>query len=231
MIIGSGLMARAFQKDFSNNNNIYIYAAGVSNSNCDDGREFLREKDRLVSELEEVMHVDAFVYFSTCSVHDSEKLNTAYVQHKLNMENIVRKHPKNLIFRLPQVAGNTPNPHTLLNFLYARIARSESFMLWRNARRNIIDVDDVVSIAKQLITNSTIRNATYNIANLNSYSMYEIVDAMAQAIGKQAVFETKDRGSSYEIDISPIQPVVDALNINFSRQYLNNIVNKYYGVE
>lgn len=230
MIVGSGLLAQAFIPFYAKHKDICIYAAGVSNSNCVDVREFSREKDRLVSELKSMMHVHCFVYFSTCSVHDPEKLTTPYVQHKLNMEKIVRDHPNNLIFRLPQVAGNTPNPHTLLNFLYARIARSESFTLWRNARRNIIDVDDVVSITNQLITNSTIRNATYNIANLNSYSMYEIVDSMAKAIGKPAVFESKDRGSSYEIDITPIQPVIDALNIDFSHQYLNNIVNKYYGV-
>ena len=97
------------------------------------------------------MHVDVFVYFGTCSVADPEVRHTAYVQHKLAMEQMVSAHSRNLILRLPQVAGKTPNPHTLLNFLYGRIARSESFNLWSKARRNIIDVADVTAIAEQLI--------------------------------------------------------------------------------
>ena len=50
-----------------------------------------------------------------------------YVRHKIEMERLVSDHAKFVIVRLPQVAGRTPNPHTLLNYLYARVARSEKF--------------------------------------------------------------------------------------------------------
>jgi len=151
MLIGSGLLAHAFSRAFLRREDVCIYAAGVSNSSCTDIHEFARERQRLGDALRQAMHVDVFVYFGTCSVADPEVRHTAYVQHKLAMEQMVSAHSRNLILRLPQVAGKTPNPHTLLNFLYGRIARSESFNLWSKARRNIIDVADVTAIAEQLI--------------------------------------------------------------------------------
>jgi len=151
MLIGSGLLAHAFSRAFLRREDVCIYAAGVSNSSCTDIHEFAHERQRLGDALRQAMHVDVFVYFGTCSVADPEVRHTAYVQHKLAMEQMVSAHSRNLILRLPQVAGKTPNPHTLLNFLYGRIARSESFNLWSKARRNIIDVADVTAIAEQLI--------------------------------------------------------------------------------
>lgn len=228
MIIGSGLLAHAFSRDFLQREEVCIYAAGVSNSSCADVREFARESKRLELALQQAMHVDSFVYFGTCSVTDPEISNTPYVQHKLAMEQMVREHHGNLILRLPQVAGKTPNPHTLLNFLYARISRSESFNLWVHAKRNIIDVDDVVAIAYQLIANNSARNITYNIANLNNYPMFEIVNAIESAVRKHAVFETVEKGSEYLIDVSIIVPVLEKVGIKFGDDYLEKVIGKYY---
>lgn len=152
MLIGSGLLAKTFTNNFSQRDDICIYAAGVSNSNCSDEREFARERQLLNETLQtKASQVDAFVYFGTCSVGDPETQNTPYVQHKLEMEELVATHPRHLVLRLPQIVGRTPNPHTLLNFPYARISRSEAFNLWMRAKRNIIDIADVEAIAAQLI--------------------------------------------------------------------------------
>lgn len=150
---------------FSHCEDVCIYAAGVSNSGCIDASEFARERHRLADALQQANGVDVFVYFGTCSAIDPKARNTPYVQHKLAMEQLVSAHQSYLILRLPQVAGKTPNPHTLLNYLYARIARSEAFCLWRNALRNIIDVDDVAFIARQLIADTSVRNSTLNRVN------------------------------------------------------------------
>ena len=127
---------------FSDSKESCVYAAGVSNSNCSDQREFDRERDRLMIAMEQHRLVDLFLYFGTCSADGS--LDSPYVQHKIKMEKIVSEHPRYLILRLPQTAGKTENPHTLLNYIFTRIIRSERFQIWKNARRNIIDVDDVV---------------------------------------------------------------------------------------
>jgi nucleoside-diphosphate-sugar epimerase len=228
MIIGSGLLAHAFSRAFLARDDVCIYAAGVSNSSCTDAHEFARERQRLEDALRHATRVDAFVYFGTCSVADLDARNTLYVQHKLAMEQRACTHPQNLILRLPQVAGRTPNPHTLLNFLYARIARSESFNLWSKAKRNIIDVDDAAAIAQRLIANNSMRNTTVNIANVVNYSMADIVSAMECVTGKRAVYEVVERGSDYFIDTSIILPVLEEADVKFGNDYLENTISRYY---
>lgn len=223
------MLARAFGSEFSQHEGVCIYAAGVSNSGCTEAHEFARERQRLQEALQAARHVDAFVYFGTCSVGDPDLLDTPYVRHKLAMEQIVGSHPRNLILRLPQAAGKTPNPHTLLNYLYAHIARSESFKLWGKARRNIIDVDDVAAIAACLIADGSIRNVTLNIANPISYSMFDIVGAMERVTGKRAVYSVLDRGSDYPIEISAaVLSGAGQAGVAFGNDYLNKVIKKYY---
>jgi nucleoside-diphosphate-sugar epimerase len=229
MIIGSGLLARAFTPFYAQRNDVCIYAAGVSNSSCTDAHEFLRERERLNDALSQFSGIGTFVYFGTCSVADPEAQCTPYVQHKLAMEMLVRSHPRHLILRLPQVAGRTPNPHTLLNHLYARISRSESFILWQHARRNIIDISDIVAVAHHLIDMPDTHNLTLNIANETSYPLPEIVAALERVTGKHAIFDTVQRGSGYAIDIEAIRPVLNAAGVEFGPDYLDRVLEKYYG--
>lgn len=229
MLIGSGLLAKAFSAAFVHRKDVCIYAAGVSNSSCTDTREFTRERQRLADALRQAKHVDPFVYFGTCSVADLEAQNTPYVQHKLAMERLVSAHPRHLILRLPLIAGKTPNPHTLLNFLYARISRSEAFRLWSRAKRNIIDVEDVVSIACQPIADRMVRNVTINIANPVSHPITDIVSAMESVVGKRAIYDVVVRGSEYYIDISAILCWLDKTAVKFGHDYLEQVIGKYYG--
>jgi len=228
MIIGSGLIAHAFRAAYSHSDAVCIYAAGVSNSACSDEHEFARERQRLTAALDKSQAIDCFVYFGTCSVNDPEAQQTPYVQHKLAMEQLVATHPRYLILRLPQVAGITPNPHTLLNFLYAHIARSEAFQLWARATRNIIDVEDVAAIATLLIENTSARNLTINIANPICYSMPDIVAAMERIVGKPAICDLIERGSGYAIDTSAIRPLLAQAGVIFGDNYLEGVIGKYY---
>jgi len=229
VIIGSGLLAQAFAPTFSQRDDVCIYAAGVSNSSCNDKQEFERERKRLSEALQQMAQANVFVYFGTCSIIDPDVQDTPYVRHKLAMEQLVAAHPHYLILRLPQVAGKTPNPHTLLNYLYARISRSEAFSLWRNARRNIIDVADVTAIASLLIADPAARNNTFNIANPVSYPMSDIVVAMEKAVGKRAIYGIVERGAGYAIDTRAIPPVLDAAGVKFGDDYLERVTKKYYG--
>lgn len=228
MIVGSGLVARAFSASFQQRDDVCIYAAGVSNSSGVNSSEFTRERVRLREALETARGVCAFVYFGTCSVGDSEMQNTPYVQHKLSMEQLVMQHAHPLVLRLPQVAGHTPNPHTLLNFLYARIVRSETFSVWHSAHRNIIDVEDVATLATRWINDKTIRNRILNLANPRSYALLDIVHAMEQVVGKTAIYDLQPRGYHYEIDVTPMLSILNRAHIQFDQHYLNRILNKYY---
>lgn len=222
------MLAHAFTKSFSDLDGICIYAAGVSNSRCTDEREFARERIRLEEALRNDLAADAFVYFGTCSVYDESVRYTAYVRHKLEMESLVGSHPRYLIVRLPQVAGRTPNPNTLLNFLYSRIARSERFSLWLGARRNIIDVDDVAAVVRQIVLNPSARNIFYDVANVISYSLEEIVGSISEIVGKPAIYDAVNAGTAYDIDTSHTSEYVERADVVFGPFYLKQTLSKYY---
>jgi nucleoside-diphosphate-sugar epimerase len=229
MIIGSGLLAQAFAPFYSAAPSVCVYCAGVSNSGCRDDQEFERERLRLRESLRTAAAADVFVYFGTCSVDDPESAGTPYVQHKLRMERLVTEHPNYLVVRLPQVAGQTPNPHTLLNFLYARVARSEAFQVWGGASRNIIDVSDVAAIVTRLIADPGVLRRTFNIANESAYPVLDVVRTMERVVGKRAICQVIDRGTSYSIDTSAVRPFVEASGVRFHADYLGQVIQKYYG--
>src|ERR1051326_3498083 len=145
MIVGSGLIARGFLPYAQALGDTCIYAAGVSNSSCSDASEFVRDRERLRQVLSSAPTSQLLVYFSTISIDDPASQRSKYIEHKRELEKLAQER-RHLIVRLPQTAGISPNPHTLLNYLYARISRSERFDLWRFATRNVIDIEDVARI-------------------------------------------------------------------------------------
>jgi nucleoside-diphosphate-sugar epimerase len=227
MIIGSGLLATVMMPVFGHREDSVVYAAGVSNSHCNDSKEFERESNRLMCSLDEYLTANSFIYFSTCSIYDSESCNTSYVLHKLAMEELVRQHAGHIIIRLPQVAGKTTNPHTILNFLHSRIVRSENFVLWKRARRNIIDADDVAKIVVAIITGG-LRKITIDVANECDYSLPEIVNIFELILNKPATCELIERGGVYNIDTAFMKPYAVAAGIEFDDGYLERVLRKYY---
>jgi hypothetical protein len=121
MVIGNGLLANAFCK-YKENKDVLIFASGVSNSKLTEAAPFQREIDLVQKHLN---FKGLFVYFSTCSVSDPTLQDSQYIQHKLNIENIIQKGSKNfLIVRLPNVVGVTSNPNTMLNFFTRAVLNS-----------------------------------------------------------------------------------------------------------
>ena len=229
MIIGTGLIARAFAAHQDALAGTCVYAAGVSNSSCGDPREFERERQRMLAAMTDCTADQLFLYFSTCSIDDPAAQGSAYVLHKRAMEGLVAKRKRHLVFRLPQLAGATPNPHTLLNYLYARIVRSERFTIWTGASRNIIDVDDVARIACDLVLAENACGETINIANSENSSIFDIVRSMQAVLGHRAIFDIIDRGAGYTIAIDRIQASLSRCCISFSGDYLSRTIRKYYG--
>src|SRR4051812_15129296 len=115
MIIGNGLVAGGF-KQYRKDKRCLIFASGVSNSTNSDSNAFCREQ-LLLEEMINTHGNKTFVYFSTCSVYDPSMQNSPYVLHKLSMEAIIkRRHNNYHIFRISNLAGQSGNPHTFLNF-------------------------------------------------------------------------------------------------------------------
>ena len=167
MIIGSGFIAKNFKKKIIliKKYRIAIYASGVSNSKSINKNNFLRERRKIISYKNEINSM-VFIYISTCSIFDPSRKNTAYVKHKLNMENVVKKNfNKFVIVRFPEVVGFNGNKNNLVNFFYQKIINNKKFTLWMNSRRNIIDIDDAIKLCLNYI--KIIKKYKKNILEIN----------------------------------------------------------------
>jgi nucleoside-diphosphate-sugar epimerase len=226
MIIGSGMLARAFDC-YRDHPSIVVFASGVSDSTVTDLAQFERERTLLVNTLDE-QSKKRFVYFSTCSIVDPELFSSPYVRHKLKMEGLIQAYSSSyLVFRFPQVVGHGGNKNTLTNRLYANIRDDERFQLWRNAYRYIIDVDDVSAVARHMIDRDEYVNRIINVASCR-FSIFEIVRALEHVTQRSAVYTELDKGASYNIDCDEAHQVARSLNIQFDETYLHRVVRKYY---
>lgn len=226
MIIGSGMLARAFDS-YRDHPNIVVLASGVSDSTVTDVAQFEREKTLLINTLDEQCKKQ-FVYFSTCSIVDPELSSSPYVNHKLKMEGLIQAYSSScLVFRLPQVVGHGGNKNTLTNRLYASIRDDEGFQLWRNAYRYVIDVDDVLAVASYMIDRDVYLNRIINVASCR-FSIFDIVRVLESVTQRSAIYTEFDKGASYNIDCYEAHKVARLLNIRFDETYLHRVIRKYY---
>lgn len=228
MIIGNGMIANAFLSTRKEDDKNIIFASGVSNSNETIISNFNREEDLLRKTLSGLLY-ERLVYFSTCSIYDSSMANSLYVQHKMNMERIIRENSSNyIIIRLPQVVGKTNSP-TIINYLYNAILSNEKIMVFSKSKRNLIDVELVAKITNHIIDNNILQCSTINIASDLYPSILEIISVLEKLMDKEAKLELLDRGNSYFIDIEPIRNILKSENIIFNDNYVFELIKKYYG--
>lgn len=226
MVLGNGLVAGGF-KAYEQDERYLIFASGVSNSTSRDIRAFAREKDLLKKTIGENPE-KILIYFGTCSIYDESLQDSPYVIHKLEMESMVAKHNHYHIFRISNLAGKTNNPHTVLNFFVQHIRSGDFFFAWKNASRNIIDLDDAVAVCSHIITQGLFKNEIVNIANPANYPVTQIIRAVEETLRKKGNYELIDKGNAPVINTQNIQKIFPALNIYFDDNYLNNVIKKYF---
>ena len=229
MLIGRGLLARAFAAHYEHDENAVVFASGVSHSQCEDEAEYIRETALLRSSLER--HADArlFMYFSTCSIFDPSARHSRYVAHKLQMEDIVSAHRAHLVLRLPIVVGSGGNPHSLLSHLAQRIEAGQPVEVWENAGRYLIDIDDAAAIARDLADTEHARNERINVAAPHDVAVIDLVNVLGRVLAKQPVCRLVEKGSRYGVDTERIRLSVARLGIGFDRCYVERVLRKYYG--
>lgn len=227
MIVGNGLLAKAFSNAYQSVPDILVFASGVSDSTSTDEAQFERER-RLIGE-KLAAHTGRFVYFSSCAAGDTSGSNaSAYIRHKQQMEAVVLSKDDSMVIRLPQVVGRTNNPHTLTNFLYACITQDLPFTIWENAERNLIDVDDVAAIAKELIREPEPVLRVFSIAAPVSLPMPTIVQIFERLLDRKGNYSIEARGAPLNIDTSLSEATAKALGIKFGADYAEKILRKYY---
>lgn len=225
MIVGSGLVARAFAPRYAADPDTLIFASGVSNSNETGADAFARERALLQEQLQGAYR--RVVYFGSCNVVNSQE-HSAYFQHKRAMEALVVATGRGTVLRLPQVVGHTRNPNTLTNFLRDCILQERQLTLWTGAERNLIDIDDVAAIASHMLDHGP-PPAVVAIATPWSLPMPHIVDLFEQVLDRRAQRVLVDRGEGMSIDSRLSEQVARDIGIDFGPDYPLRVIQKYYG--
>jgi len=229
IIIGSGLIGSAFLKSYTFDFPVLFFASGVSNSKTTSKYDFQREID-LINHVSSSIDDDTlFVYFSSCGVGQINKLNDdLYLQHKFQMEQIVSKLNNYLIIRLPQVAGFSSNKNTLLNYIYDSLISGRRMLIQQSAFRNIIDIDDVVSLTMAILKSREYRRVVIDVANLKNILVVDLIKIMEIHVGIPAVFDLIEGGCDYFIDSSVINRFAPIANVTFDESYIPKVFMKYY---
>ena len=227
MVIGNGLVAKRFES-YEGNNEFLVFASGVSNSKTKNPEAYNREM-KLLKESVQQYNTKSLIYFSTCSIYDPQETGSAYIKHKLQIEDLIQKQAKQYrIFRVSNLAGKSPNPNTVLNFFFYHVKNEVNFDLWTNACRNIIDVDHAYLIIDHILKNNFFPNQVINIANPENHPVKKIIATIETFLNFKSNYIEIDKGTCFEIDTSPIQHIIQELGIRFDSGYLRGLLNKYY---
>ena len=225
MIIGNGLIANLFREH--DRENVVFFASGVSNSLETEKSAFLREEDLLRKTLEENSD-KIFIYFSTCSIYDSSKNGSPYVNHKLKMEQIVEELADQfLILRVSNAVGKGGNPNLLMNYLVNAFHQEKEITVHTLATRNLIDADDVKNITLKFINENSF-NKIINVAYLENFSTSEILEILEKHFNKTAKTSLVKSGQSYLISIPEAEAYFAENNLREKNEYLLRIIKRYY---
>ena len=225
MIIGNGLIANLFKNN--DEEKVIFFASGVSNSLETDKSAFLREENLIRKTLEENPE-KAFIYFSTCSIYDSSKNGSAYVNHKLRMEQIVEEFAtKFLILRVSNGVGKGGNPNLLMNYLVNAVILEKEINIHTLATRNLIDADDVKNITLEFLRKN-IFNKIINVAYLENFSTTEIIEIIETQLNKKAKTSLVKSGQSYLISIPEVEVYFQENNLTNKEDYLCRMLDRYY---
>ncbi|WP_168398292.1 hypothetical protein [Acinetobacter indicus] len=218
-IIGNGLLAKAFSR--SRSDQCIFFCSGVSNSNETSEKAFKREEDLLKENLD--LNADkCIVYFSSILAPQE---GNCYFQHKMRMEALVSSYSSNyLICRLPQVAGVVLNT-TLLSMFTRYIYEGSFFTVHKNARRTIIDVDDIVEIF-DLIYASKERNKIINFCPDYSFRPEKLIHLISDLLNKEANYSLIDVGVDQNCPQNEGE-IGNLMMTYFKNNYLEAMVEKY----
>lgn len=150
MIVGNGDIASVL----NDRNDVIFFVSGVSNSSEKRESEFLREIELLNKQDKS----KCLFYFSSISVDDIEKVNNnRYLQHKLEMERLIKSNFKNYnIIRIGNITWGT-NPNTFINYIKNKRSKGEEveikdeYKYVINKEQLLILTDNLPSISQNTI--------------------------------------------------------------------------------
>ncbi|MDW7695816.1 NAD(P)-dependent oxidoreductase [Flammeovirgaceae bacterium SG7u.111] len=198
MIIGKGLIASRFESNEDYHllsDKPIIFASGVSNSAETDEKAYNRER-QLLYDILSCQPAEKLIYFSTISVYDPSLEGSKYIQHKIELERYIQEnHHNHLIIRTSNIVGKGGNPHTLVNYFVNAVLEGKPIKIWKNATRNILDIDDLVKIVLFLLHMN--KSGTHDIYFPLSYTALALVETIGIHTGIFPKYELINKGADY----------------------------------
>lgn len=209
-------------------NNFVLFASGVSDSKNASVQDFERERNLIIETAGKYPKM-SLIYFSTCGIYDPDMQNTAYVQHKLAMENLIQQiTDSHIIFRVSNIVGFSDNKNTIFNFFINRLLNHEKISVWKHAYRNFIDIENVAEYASIFLEDySQWKNRTLNIAMKENTSVLELVYTLVDVYQVEADIELIDKGNNYSISLDDLCLVLYQKGLEIPSVNLKELVIKY----
>jgi nucleoside-diphosphate-sugar epimerase len=218
-----------------------VFAAGVSSAAGTSENEFDREAKLLYPAVRDCRaRGRMIVYFSTASAGmyggdgssgregDPVYPGTSYGRHKLAMESVLAASgAKHLVVRLAHALGPGQPAHQLLPSLAVQIG-SGRVSVYRGARRDLIDIADVVTIIDGLLT-AGVSGEVVNVATGFSVPVEELVDHLEHRLAprRPVVRDYLDRPSAHEVSTEKLIRLVPAVSrMRFGPDYFRAAVDR-----
>lgn len=223
MIVGNGLLANGFIEESFDHKKFIVFVSGVSDSKKTNEEDFNREKTLLLKTISENKGLK-LLYFSSIltGVQDNR-----YYQHKLEVEDIVKKNSKDyIIFRVPQIIGKGGNKSNLVNYLKQSLISGEEIIIFKNTYRSLIDIIDLVRIVnycKDIVSCDTVY-----ISDIEKIMVLDLLKNMSIFLGvnpKYKLIEGNDNNWSIK-NSSIVNEAILKLRIT-TGGYTNEIIKKY----
>lgn len=133
-----------------------------------------------------------------------------------------------MIIRLPEVIGKNKNKKTLINFIYSKLISNKKFRIFKNTKRNLLDIDDIINISLQIFKKK-LKNQSINIANPDFISPIDVVKIFENIIKKKANYSfVVKRKKFWNINISKIKKIIPNYEKKFNKNYISNSIRKNY---
>lgn len=227
IIIGNGLIANSFKRHLKGDENLVVFASGVSNSSENDDQEYEREKKLLEHTISkyETKHL---IYFSTISIFDPSLGNRKYINFKKQIEIYLSKFNNCTVIRASNIIGKGGNPKTMINYFIQSLKENSKVMLWKNAERNILGVDDLALVTIQLLKKDRTQKCINMIYPISFNPCY-IFSEIQNYFNLQGKFEMIEAGKKYVPKIEDnLLEVYEELGIEITQDYIKLLLKKYF---
>ncbi|MFC4533187.1 NAD-dependent epimerase/dehydratase family protein [Sphaerisporangium dianthi] len=208
-IVGHGFLARNLRPVAGRHPDVVAVASGVSSTAAVSDAEFLREATQLYEIVQRCRSARRkVVFFSTAAAamygapvgHGREDgpvyPYSPYGRHKLALEAVLAASGADyLVLRLSHVVGADQPPHQLLPALVRQVM-SGTVRLYRGARRDLVDVVDVVAVLDGLLS-AGVSNEVVNVASGQATPVELIVEHIERRLGRVAAKELVEISGSH----------------------------------